>query len=308
MLKASVVITVKNEKDSIGKLITRLLQATDHLKEIIIVDSGSKDGTIGIIKELQKKSGLLKLIIKPGINRSRGRNLGIRYAKSEIIAVTDAGCYPSKKWLSKIINPFREAKVDVVSGWYKPAGKSVFQKSLAVYTCVLPHNLNPGTYLPSSRSLAFRKSAWKKVGGYPEGLATCEDLVFAQMLKQANLRFVLEKEAVVYWPQKKRIFSAFKQLYGYAQGDGQARYKPHLKHAYRVWCKYLIALLFWFTFPPLLLFFLMQYLGWVIGKGYCYIKDKRAIFYLPLIQLVADLAVMSGSLSGIILGHKKGRG
>ena len=43
------------------------------------------------------------------------------------------------------------------------------------------------TFLPSGRSIAFKKSAWKEVGGYPENLYTGEDTLFDLKLKEKGL-------------------------------------------------------------------------------------------------------------------------
>ena len=50
---------------------------------------------------------------------------------------------------------------------------------------VLPamDDIDPQTFLPSSRSIAFTKEAWAAVGGYPEWLDYCEDLLFDLALR-----------------------------------------------------------------------------------------------------------------------------
>ena len=124
-----------------------------------------------------------KLIIKKG-NIAIGRNEAIKNANNEIILVSDVGCILDKDWVKNISAPFEDKKVDVVAGFYEPIADSVFEKCLATYTSVMPDKIDPENFLPSSRSVAFKKSAWKEVGGYPEWLDTCEDLYFARELKR----------------------------------------------------------------------------------------------------------------------------
>ena len=50
--------------------------------------------------------------------------------------------------------------------------------------CPTRDEVDPATFLPSSRSVAFRKAAWAAVGGYPEWLDYCEDLVFDLSLRE----------------------------------------------------------------------------------------------------------------------------
>lgn len=301
-MKISVVVTVLNEESSIEGLLTALLNQTKIPEEIIIVDAGSSDKTQEIITSYAVRYKQIKLIVAAKVNRSEGRNRGISQAASQIIVVTDAGCIPEKNWVEKISVPFKDGKIDVVSGWYKPDVNNIFQKSLAVYTCVLPHQFNPKTYLPSSRSIAFRKLIWKKSGGYPEHLNTCEDLVFAKKLQSIGAKFFVAEDALVSWRQQNTFFQAFTQLYNYAKGDGEARYTPHLKRAFLIFLKYVLGILLLFYFPLLLLFIIPQYLAWVIGKGYCFVNHKKAFYYLPVLQVISDFAVMSGSLVGLLGG------
>ena len=300
MEKVSVVTTVLNEESVIEKLLASLFNQSRQPDEIIVIDAGSNDRTVEKIRALQKDSKNLRLLVVPGANRARGRNIGIARAHGPFIAVTDAGCIPTKDWLKKLIVPFRNSKVDVVSGYYLPQGKSVFQKCLAVYTCVLPHRFDPRTFLPASRSIAFRKTVWKKAGGYPKQLTTCEDLLFVERLMKKGAKFTIAKDAIVHWRQQRSVGKAFRQLFNYAKGDVNARYRPHVIRIGLVWLRYLVGLWLLKVFPLLLIFLVPQYFAWVIGKGYAFVKDKRALLLLPFLQMTADVAVMSGSLVGIL--------
>src|SRR3990170_869953 len=92
-IKASLVTTVYNEADSIEFFLNSIKLQSEKPPEVIIIDAGSNDKTQEIIKKFIKGNKMLniKLFVKSG-NRSIGRNEGIKRAKSEIIAVTDAGC------------------------------------------------------------------------------------------------------------------------------------------------------------------------------------------------------------------------
>ena len=89
--KVSLILTVKNEEKSINILLESILSQNKMPNEIVIVDGGSIDKTIEIIKEY-KDSLPIKLIQKKGINVPRGRNIAIANSKYPIIAVTDGGC------------------------------------------------------------------------------------------------------------------------------------------------------------------------------------------------------------------------
>lgn len=261
-MKVSVVITTLNEAQTIGALLESLLKQTKKPDEIIVVDAGSTDGTKEKIRDY--------LIMAKGANRSKARNIGIKAAKNEIIAVTDAGCVADKYWLERLTRPFKDKRVVSVAGYYRPVIKNKFQEMIAPFVAVMPNKFDPRTYLPSSRSLAFRKgAAW-----YPELLNYCEDLIFAQRLKAAG-KMAVVKNAIVHWQMVENWRQFFGQIFHYAQGDVSARYRPHLVKIATVWLRYLLFLLF----PAFFIIYLLL---------------------RPRPQLVSDLAVMAGSLSGII--------
>lgn len=301
-IKVTLITTVKNEERTIASFLESVKNQTRKPHEIIIVDANSTDKTVEYIK----KSGLkITLLVKKG-NRSVGRNTAIKKSSNQVIAVTDVGCVLDKNWLEKITNPFHDESVDVVSGFYKPKAQGIFEKCLAAYTCTMEDKLDKKSFLPSSRSIAFKKKSWERVGGYPEYLDTCEDLVFASKMKQQGLEFVTQEKAFVWWRQRKNIFLAFKQFFSYAQGDGEAHFfrksTPFLFGRYVVG---LIILFFAIMTSNIFLFSLITicicaYLLWAIRKNYKYVKNIRAIIYLPLLQIVSDVAVILGTSLGFI--------
>jgi len=84
--------------------------------------------------------------------------------------------------------------------------------------------VDPETFLPSSRSIAFRKSAWDAAGRYPEHLSHNEDTAFAVTLRDASPNFVFEPRAVVYWRPRGSLLRVFAQFFRYAYGDGQCKF------------------------------------------------------------------------------------
>lgn len=297
---ASLVITVRNEERTIGTLMRSIVRQTEKPDEIVIVDGNSSDKTASIVQEyIQKNPDLTIRLLSYTGNIAQGRNFGISHAKHDVIAITDAGCTLHKDWFRLISQPILNNKADVVAGYYIPTGSSIFQKCLATYTSVMPDKLNPKTFLPSSRSIAFKRKAWKEVGGYPEYLETAEDLVFAKKLWNSGRRCITVPSAIVYWAQKKTLLQAAKQFFRYAKGDGKALYiryqTPLLFGRYCVGC----ILILMQAYVPLLLLTL-GYGAWAIAKNYAYVRHYKALIYLPVLQITADISVMSGMMVGFI--------
>ena len=101
-------------------------------------------------------------------------------------------------------------------------------------------DIAPQAFLPSSRSVAFRKSAWAAVGGYPEWLEHSEDLVFDKALRERFGPFAFAPEAVAYFRPRPSLRAFYRQYHAYARGDGKANLWPR-RHAIR-YATYLIGL------------------------------------------------------------------
>jgi len=236
--------------------------------------------------------------------------------------MTDAGCRIHKDWFEKITAPFKK-KVDIVAGFYHMTGDSVLQKCLACYLGVLPERLDPKNFMPSARSIAFRKKLWEKVGGFNEKLDWGgEDTLFNYQAKQLGARFLTVKEALVDWEMPKTWKKALNKFYGYAKGDGQIgiwwhpamKLKTHNLKLITIYLRYLLGLILvvlGFLYPifwVVLVTLFLVYLFWAVLKSYNYIKARQArldlrsarqaIFILPVMQIVSDLAVMAGFLVG----------
>ena len=310
-LRVSVIATVLNEGEAIHRLMDSLLEQTRLPDEVVIVDGGSTDATVRIIKEYEQNRAqcAVRVLIAPGANISHGRNAAIQAASGDIIAVTDAGVRLIPTWLAKLIAPFdlgTSADVQVVSGFFSADAHSLFE--IAMGATVLPDvlDINPSRFLPSSRSVAFRKTAWAAVGGYPEWLDYCEDLIFDLRLADEVGSFVWAPEALVYFRPRGTWRSFFKQYYRYARGDGKADLW-RLRHAVR-YGTYAVAL------PALLVLTVLHSPLWLLGllagvAAYCRTPFRRLwsqltgrswqqmlslLLLVPCIRVVGDLAKICG--------------
>lgn len=222
MTSVSLVITVLNEAHSLDAWFTSVRKMTLFPDELVICDGGSTDGTDAIVESWRSQLGFpVRLINTPGVNISRGRNLAIDAAHSEWVAVTDAGTSIDENWLAELMAAAVEG-VDVVSGFFYPTGDAGFERFLATMITFHVSEIDPGSFLPSSRSLLLRKDAWAKVGGYPEWLDYCEDLVFDIALRDAGYRFAFAPDALVSWSARSNLRGFAKQYYRYGRGDGKA--------------------------------------------------------------------------------------
>ena len=312
-MKVSVISTVFNEAHSVEALLESLLTQTKKPNEIVIVDGGSSDGTYQFLKKASKKHERLKVYLKKG-NIAAGRNFAIKKAKYRIIAQIDAGCVADKNWLERITAPFEDKEVGVVAGFYHMVANTPLQMAVAPFHGIPPSKFDPRSYLPSGRSMAFRKSAWKKVGGYSETLQWGgEDTLFNYELLKGNIKFVRVPSAFVYWEVPKTFGETLSKFFKYAKGDAESKIwwhpgknlSTHNIKILTIFARYLFMLsLLVLSFVNLIFFYLLLmtfifYTSWSIWKMREEVRDSFAKLIVPIIQISSDFAIMAGFTSGL---------
>jgi glycosyltransferase involved in cell wall biosynthesis len=305
MAQVSVVVTVKNEEASILQLLHSFENQSLKPQEVIIVDGGSTDGTVKAVESFIGSQSSFKLISTNGANRSKGRNLGISAASSEIIACTDAGAVLDERWLENLVKPLMNGDADFVGGVYVQSGKSRLQKCIGILQYPNPEKLRTEDFLPSSRSVAFKKSVWNTVGGYPEHLEKAEDTYFDLMAQRKGFKVALAKDAVVLWPARKSLRELFWQYSSYAEWDVRARFYLKLK-IYRFMILAYIFLAFslfltiefgfWGFLPPFLI--VLAYLAIAGVKA----SKKTRMFSSFFLAIAIKITIFSAETFGLVKG------
>lgn len=314
--QVSLIMTVRNEAGNLPALLDSILAQTLRPADIVIVDGGSTDGTQAVARAYMDRLPL-RLLDKPGANISEGRNAAIRMAIYDIIAVTDAGVRLDPGWLEALVKPLQEqdSGVDVASGFFLPDPQTPFEQAMGATVLPALEDIDPDSFLPSSRSIAFRKLAWAKAGGYPEWLDYCEDLLFDMRLKETGHNFVFVPDAIAYFRPRSTLSDFYRQYYRYARGDGKANLWRK-RHAIRYLTYYV---------GPLLTGWAWGHRHNIIGKaillgmvvaavGYCRRPYARllpmlrglapadalyALASVPVIRLTGDVAKMAGYPVGV---------
>ena len=323
-MRVSVIATVYNEASVIERLLDSLANQTRPPDEVVICDGGSRDGTVEVIRryvqQYPDRLPGLQVLVQPGANISQGRNQAIAAAAGPIIAATDAGVRLTPTWLEKLVVPWitEHASPLAVAGFFLPDIDTLFTTAMAATVLPLLDEIQPQRFLPSSRSVAFTKAAWQNVGGYPEWLDYCEDLLFdfALNAQQPTLptAFAWAPEAVVYFRPRESLGAFWTQYYRYARGDGKAdlwRKRHLIRYA-----------TYWVAWPLLLGYAIggpvapwLGWLGWLGGMGiYCqrpWLRLRQlgstlswpqwwlAALLVPVIRVVGDGAKMVGYPVGL---------
>ncbi len=308
----SLILTLLNEGEALVPLLASILAQRRPPDEVVVVDGGSTDSTLAVLDRYRARLPL-RVLVEPGANISRGRNLAIAAARHDLIAVTDAGVRLEPEWLERLVAPFEgDEPPDFVSGFFLPDPQGLFEHALAMTTLPAPDEMGRGRFLPSSRSVAFTRDAWARVGGYPEWMRWSEDVLFDLALFQAGARVHYQPEARVWFRPRGSLRAFMTQYRNYAYGDAQGLLWPK-RHAIR-YATYGLAL-------PLALILLKQKTAWgagvLLAGGAAMVATPlkrhwrsgryrwRALPLIPLIRVAGDLAKMWGFPQGLREGGRQ---
>jgi hypothetical protein len=118
-------------------------------------------------------------------------------------------------------------------GWTEPVIGSLLDACVASLGFPLAvTEVDEATFMPSARSVAFRREAIDAVGGYPEWLPIGEDMWVNHRWRERRFAMRMAPEAVASWHPRGSLAAIWTQYVRYARGDGQAGMHPE-RHALR---------------------------------------------------------------------------
>ena len=115
----SIIIPCYNVEEYVSDCLKSVANLTDLTYEIILVNDGSKDGTLHILQEFNSAySGACKLINQENKGLSGARNAGMAVAEGDYICFLDSDDYVDGEQLSKLVRCVIRDKVEIGFGDY----------------------------------------------------------------------------------------------------------------------------------------------------------------------------------------------
>jgi rhamnosyltransferase len=201
----SIVILVKNEIHHLQKSIPIILaQSFQYPFEIIIIDSGSTDGSVQFIKEISCRDKSVSLIELPSdeFHHARTRNYGSRLAKGDLAVFLGGDAIPyDSNWLMDLVSPVLEGESQGVAASY---GKQVPRKDIGIGNyCRMTFNYDDNYRVKDKYSTLSRKELYffssvnccinKNLLTYPyfdEKVPVNEDVTLSYKIINNNLKIV----------------------------------------------------------------------------------------------------------------------
>jgi glycosyltransferase involved in cell wall biosynthesis len=230
-LTVSVVVPILNMAAFASACIESLLKQDfprDRL-EIVFVDNGSTDGSAGIIKRYP-----VRYVYEARRGAPAARNAGIHVASGDIVALTDADCVPTRRWVRSLVRGFESEEVNLVAGPLVVLDPT--SSAIAAYSARLGR-YDPGTSLSHptfpyavTSNVALRRRIFASVGLFDPAFPSFDSADLCYRLKDAGLlTYRVEPQAVVFYRTRATVGAFVRQSFSYGTGYAHFCHK-HASH------------------------------------------------------------------------------
>lgn len=198
-ITVSVIVPTRNRPEALRQCLLALAAQDMPLNkfEVLVCDDGSDEDVRSVAEQAQQTGLRIRYLRQTPRGPATARNLGIRHAEAEIVAMTDSDTLPDRAWLRNLVEALNahpeavgvEGKVYAENdGEFGPLGEG-------------PTNLTGGVFLTCN--CAYRREALFQAGGFDESFPypAYEDTDLAARTEQLG-KILWQPNAVVLHPQR----------------------------------------------------------------------------------------------------------
>lgn len=294
-LFCSIVVRAYNEEKHIGRLFSGLNQQNNRNFEVVLVDSGSRDDTLGIIENGDWDFPVRILHIKPQqFTFGRSLNHGIKHTRSEFVVIASAHIYPVyPDWIERLVSVFSDENIGLVYGKQRGGETTSFSEH-QIFSRWFPMGSRIQTSNPfcNNANAAIRKKLWLE-HNYEESLSGLEDLEWAHWaidqgyyvayLAEAEIVHIHEDHPKGIYNRYRREAMAFKRIFPQERFSFFDFIKLYVSNAITDSVAAVREGKFFDAFGSILWFRLMQF--WGTYRGYKQsgqlTQELRQTFYYP---------------------------
>ncbi|MCQ2795367.1 MAG: glycosyltransferase [Bacilli bacterium] len=116
MIKISVILPLFNQEKYIKRCLLSVVSQSFSNIEIIVVNDGSTDNSVKIVKQIAKRDKRIKLINKKNTGYGNSMNVGLRAAKGEYIGIVETDDFIDKNMYKTLYSLSLNGEADIVKG------------------------------------------------------------------------------------------------------------------------------------------------------------------------------------------------
>ncbi len=277
----SVIIPILNEEEYVETCITSIMLGypTDRM-EVLIVDGGSRDESVAIVKRLMDSYPQIRLFRNEKRIQSAAMNIGLREldSLSELVIRADAHAVYPQDYIRQLVTTLRDKEADSVVVAMETIGVRCMQRGVAyaqnsaIGTGFSAHRWGGSSsgWVDHGHHACFTRGILEKVGGYDEEFTHNEDAELDYRIIQAGGRIFLNAELRLKYYPRSRLRDLVRQYFLYGKGRCMTIMKHRIPSRLRQ------------KLPPL----------WVIAEAHLIVLGViHPIFFVPIICYFASVVL-----------------
>ncbi|MFL6255489.1 MAG: glycosyltransferase [Pyrinomonadaceae bacterium] len=218
-LQISLIVPVRDEEESMARLVSAVRAQTRQPDEVLLVDGGSTDRTVALARELTAGDVRFRVVEAGQASPGRGRNVGASEARCPWLAFTDAGIGLDPEWLERLAEKVeQEPETEVVYGNFDPSIHTFFERCAAI-AYVTPRRVQKGGAWLRGRFIAsslMRREVWRRAGGFPD-MRAAEDLIFMERVEALGFQTRWAPGARIWWQLQPNLARTFRRFALYSK-------------------------------------------------------------------------------------------
>lgn len=310
-MDVSIIIPIYNEAKYIKQCLSSVLENKypEEKFEILIIDGGSTDSSIEIIKPFLGKN--IHLFKNKQKFFSFGANIGIKKAKGDILIFLGGHSYIATDFIKNNLEILKKTKADCVGGTIKTIGKTKVGRVIAA-ALSSPFGVGNAYFRYSQKSQyvdtvaygAYRQSVFKKIGDLNTKLIRNQDIEFNARLKKAGGKIFLSPRIKSYYYSRDTLLGFCEQSFknGFWGMYGRNSTFNYLKLRHYIPLIFVVVLIIGIFIPYLFLSIISLYciIGFIFALQIALTNKKISYLFLPIIFFILHFSYGLGSFAGFI--------
>ncbi|GLZ30300.1 bi-functional transferase/deacetylase, partial [Lentzea sp. NBRC 105346] len=226
--QVTVIVPAYNEEAGIEQTIRTILASRGDVW-VIVVDDGSTDRTVEVVRSLNLRKVIL--LRQANAGKAAALNTGLRHCRTELVVMVDGDTVLEPDTVAELIEPFSDPAVGAVSGNAKVGNRSGLLGRWQHIEYVIGFNLDRRMYdvmecMPTVPGAVggFRVEALHEVGGVPED-TLAEDTDLTMALERAGWSVLYQNSARAWTEAPASLGQLWRQRYRWCYGTLQAMWK-----------------------------------------------------------------------------------
>jgi cellulose synthase/poly-beta-1,6-N-acetylglucosamine synthase-like glycosyltransferase/peptidoglycan/xylan/chitin deacetylase (PgdA/CDA1 family)/spore germination protein YaaH len=227
----AVLVPAYNERETVCKTIDSLLASTVTNLEIIVIDDGSKDDTLKILRRKFRGNPHVRVLTKENGGKSSALNYGLENTDAEILIALDADTIFAPDAIELLVRHFEDPKTGAVAGAVAVGNQVNLITKFQALEYIVSQNFDRralevvnGIVVVPGAIGAWRRQALLDAGGFPHN-TLAEDADATITLECQGWKILVEPEAVARTEAPETIKAFMKQRFRWTFGLLQVAYK-----------------------------------------------------------------------------------